>query len=79
MTDHTVVDLLPRNAIPSIDDPTFEAGSDEGVIVIEGNSSARAYPTRILQNHEVPGRPCCWHRGRTGYLNRCHAYQGPWN
>jgi hypothetical protein len=54
---HTVVDLLPRDAIPSIDDPTFgssfEGQVDEDVIVVTAGDSARAYPTRILQNHEV--------------------------
>jgi len=54
---HTVVDVLPKDAIPSIDDPTFsdtfEGSNDEAVIVVETAASARAYPTRILQNHEV--------------------------
>jgi len=57
MTDHTVVDLLPKDAIQSIDDPTFdssfERNSREEVIVVETGTGARAYPTRILQNHEV--------------------------
>jgi len=57
MAEHTVVDVLPRDAIPSIDDPTFGrsfAGDpDEEVIVVERGDGARAYPTRILQNHEV--------------------------
>ncbi|MEF8787262.1 MAG: DUF3179 domain-containing protein [Haloarculaceae archaeon] len=57
MADHTVVDLLPKDAIQSIDDPTFDSSfegrSDEAVIVVETGTGARAYPTRILQNHEV--------------------------
>lgn len=57
MAEHTVVDLLSKDAIPSIDDPTvgqaFEGDPDEEVIVVERDNSARAYPTRILQNHEV--------------------------
>jgi len=57
MNDHTVVELLPRDGIPSIDDPTFSAWADgnpdEEVIVVETETSARGYPTRILQNHEV--------------------------
>lgn len=57
MPTHTVVDVLPRDAIPSIDDPTFasafEGDGDETVIVVETDDAVRAYPTRILQNHEV--------------------------
>jgi hypothetical protein len=57
MSEHTVVELLPKDGIPSIDDPTFsesvEGDDDEEVIVVETATSARAYPTRILQNHEV--------------------------
>ncbi|WP_336328745.1 DUF3179 domain-containing protein [Halovenus sp. HT40] len=57
MTDHTVVELLPKDDILSIDDPTFsdssEGNTDEEVIVVETAAGARAYPTRILQNHEV--------------------------
>jgi hypothetical protein len=57
MPIHTVVDVLPRDAIPSIDDPTFasafEGDGDETVIVVETDDAVRAYPTRILQNHEV--------------------------
>ncbi len=57
MTEHTVVNVLPKDAIQSIDDPTFESSFEgkkqETVIVVETGLSARAYPTRILQNHEV--------------------------
>jgi hypothetical protein len=57
MSEHAVVDLLPRDAIPSIDEPvfgdTFEGAGEEEVIVVETADGARAYPTRILQNHEV--------------------------
>jgi len=57
MTTHTVVELLPRDAIPSIDDPAFDRSfdgrPDDEVIVVETADGARAYPTRILQNHEV--------------------------
>lgn len=57
MPDHTVVDLLPKDAIRSIDDPTFDRSfdgrPDDDVIVVESGDSVRAYPTRILQNHEV--------------------------
>jgi hypothetical protein len=38
MTEHTVVDLLPKDAIPSIDDPTFgrsgEGDPEEQVTVV---------------------------------------------
>jgi len=57
MSNHTVVDVLPRDAIQSIDEPTFgrsfDGRPDEEVIVLETATGARAYPTRILQNHEV--------------------------
>ncbi len=51
-----VTDVLPRDAIPSIDDPSFGTeyfGSpDDQVIVVEG-TPPRAYPIRILSYHEV--------------------------
>ena len=51
-----VRDVLPRDAIPNIDDPAFEAmyfgGPDDEVVVVEG-TPARAYPLRILGSHEV--------------------------
>lgn len=54
---HTVVDLLPKDAIQSIDDPeyssSFEGDKTDEVIVVEEEHTAHAYPTRILQNHEV--------------------------
>src|SRR6056297_2673316 len=54
---HTVVDLLPKDAIQSIDEPlytdSFDGDSSDEVIVVEAEHTARAYPTRILQNHEV--------------------------
>ena len=68
--------VLPRDAIPSIDDPTFGRGyvgeDDDEVIVVDNASPARAYPVRILSYHEivndaVGGRPIavtwcpiCW-------------------
>ena len=70
-----VQDVLPRDAIPSIDDPEFGpeyfGESDDEVIVVDGNPP-RAYPIRILSYHEVvndvvDGRPLavtwcpiCW-------------------
>ena len=51
-----IQDVLPRDAIPSIDDPTFgtEYIGDDGddVIVLE-TTPARAYPVRILSYHEI--------------------------
>ena len=70
-----VVDVLPRDAIPSIDEPTFEGdyfgAPDDEVLVVEGDPP-RAYPVRVLSYHEVvndvvDGRPLavtwcpiCW-------------------
>ncbi|UVE52014.1 DUF3179 domain-containing protein (plasmid) [Haloferax larsenii] len=51
-----VLDVLPRDAIPSIDSPTFDTDyfgdGDDAVVVVEGNPS-RAYPIRILSYHEI--------------------------
>jgi len=49
-------DVLPRDAIPSIDDPVFDTtyfgeGSDEMVVV--ETTPPRAYPVRILSAHEI--------------------------
>jgi len=68
--------VLPRDAIPSIDDPAFDreyvGEDDDEVIVVDDASPARAYPIRILSYHEivndtVDGRPIavtwcpiCW-------------------
>ena len=55
-----VISVLPKDAIPSIDDPTFgdEYFGDAGdeVLVVEPTDDAapaRAYPIRILNYHEV--------------------------
>jgi len=55
-----VVSVLPKDAIPSIDDPTFGeeyvGDPDDEVLVVESDgaaSPARAYPIRILNYHEV--------------------------
>ncbi|WP_435186491.1 DUF3179 domain-containing protein [Halobellus sp. EA9] len=74
-SEQTIRDVLPRDAIPSIDDPSFgrEYIGDPGdeVIVVDGDPP-RAYPIRILSYHEivndaVGGRPVavtwcpiCW-------------------
>jgi hypothetical protein len=48
--------VLSRDAIPSIDDPTFgtdyAGAADDEVLVVEG-STARAYPVRLLHYHEI--------------------------
>jgi len=52
-----VRDVLPRDAIPSVDSPRFgtdyfgEDGDD--VVAVEHDDRARAYPLRILSYHEV--------------------------
>jgi hypothetical protein len=50
-----VNDVLPRDAIPGIDDPSFGAeyfgDSDDRVIVVD--DPPRAYPVRILSYHEI--------------------------
>ena len=55
-----VVSVLPKDAIPSIDDPTFGdeyfGEQDDEVLVVDpadDASPARAYPIRILNYHEV--------------------------
>jgi len=53
-----VRDVLPRDAIPSIDDPAFGpdyfGDPDDEVIVVEADDvPARAYPVRVLSYHEI--------------------------
>ncbi|QAU14320.1 DUF3179 domain-containing protein [Halorubrum sp. BOL3-1] len=55
-----VVSVLPKDAIPSVDDPTFGDGyfgePEDEVLVVDpddGVAPARAYPIRILNYHEV--------------------------
>jgi hypothetical protein len=49
--------VIPRDAIPSIDDPEFDAEyfgqPDDDVIVVDRDGDARAYPVRILHYHEI--------------------------
>lgn len=51
-----VQDVLPRDAITSIDDPSFGTAyigdADDDVIVVE-DDPPRAYPVRILSYHEI--------------------------
>lgn len=59
--EYEIVTLLPKDAIPSIDDPTFysaqeadaEYEADETVIGLEIAGEARAYSTSLLSNHEI--------------------------
>lgn len=68
--DLEIVTLLPKDAIPSIDNPSFypveeanlEYAPDELVMGVEINGEKRAYSTGKLSNHEivndmVGGRP----------------------
>ena len=51
-----VRDVLPRDAIPSVDDPTFGddyVGDPDDLVVVESEGAARAYPVRILHYHEI--------------------------
>ncbi|WP_135825331.1 DUF3179 domain-containing protein [Halorussus ruber] len=50
--------VVPRDAIPSVDDPEFGAeyfgDPDDEVIVVErAEQNARAYPVRVLNYHEI--------------------------
>jgi hypothetical protein len=51
-----VEDILPRDAIPSVDDPEFEGDyfgdPDDEVVVVDGDPP-RAYPVRTLSYHEI--------------------------
>ncbi|MEF8828855.1 MAG: DUF3179 domain-containing protein [Haloarcula sp.] len=51
-----VQDVLPRDAIPGIDDPSFGTtyfgDADDDVLVVEADPP-RAYPVRVLSYHEI--------------------------
>lgn len=59
--DLQMVTLLPRDAIPAIDDPRFipvdaaneQYADDEIVIGVEFDGDARAYSVPLLSNHEI--------------------------
>ena len=59
--DLQIITLLPRDAIPAIDDPQFltaeEANGayddDELVLGVEFNGDARAYSIPLLSSHEI--------------------------
>jgi uncharacterized protein DUF3179 len=55
-----IIDVLPKDGIPAIDEPRFETveavdwlADKEPVIVIELNGDARAYPLQIMTWHEI--------------------------
>lgn len=49
--------VLPRDAIPSVDDPSFVddyvGDPDDEVVVLQVGEETRAYPVRILDYHEI--------------------------
>ncbi len=59
--DYRIVTLLPRDAIPSIDNPEFlmaseadsEYSPDEQVIGVSFNGQSRAYSISLLSSHEI--------------------------
>ena len=59
--DYKIVTLLPRDAIPAIDNPEFmtaeeASGSyedDELILGVEFNGDARAYSIPLLSSHEI--------------------------
>jgi hypothetical protein len=49
-------DVLPRDAIPSIDDPSFDStyfGDDDDDVMVVESDPVRAYPVRVLSYHEI--------------------------
>jgi hypothetical protein len=52
-----VKQVLPRDAIPSVDDPRFvdeyPGDPDDDVVVVEVDGEVRAYPLRYLNFHEI--------------------------
>jgi hypothetical protein len=59
--DYEIITLLPRDAIPAIDNPQFLSATDanefydpdELIIGVEFNGDARAYSVPFLSNHEI--------------------------
>ena len=59
--EYEIVTLLPRDAIPAIDNPSFLTASeadefydpDELIIGVEFDGDARAYSIPLLSNHEI--------------------------
>ena len=59
--EYEIITLLPRDAIPAIDNPSFLTASeadefydpDELIIGVEFDGDARAYSIPLLSNHEI--------------------------
>lgn len=59
--DYEIITLLPRDAIPAIDNPQFLSATDanefydpdELIIGVAFNGDARAYSVPLLSNHEI--------------------------
>jgi hypothetical protein len=49
--------VVPRDAIPSVDNPSFgdrhDGDAEDTVIAVEGDERPRAYPVRYLHYHEI--------------------------
>ncbi len=60
-SEYRIVTLLPRDAIPAIDDPEFYAVAEadeeysptELVLGVSINGDSRAYPVGLLSSHEI--------------------------
>jgi hypothetical protein len=60
-TEYDLITLLPRDAIPAIDDPQFLTAAaadevydpDELIIGVAFDGDARAYSIPLLSNHEI--------------------------
>jgi hypothetical protein len=51
-----IQNVLPRDSIPSIDDPTFSTdyfGDEKDEVIVVETTPAKAYPVRILSYHEI--------------------------
>ncbi len=61
VAEYEIVTLLPKDAIPSIDNPQFQSASEadqeydpnEQVLGVEIDGDSRAYPTGLLSSHEI--------------------------
>lgn len=59
--DYNIITVLPRDAIPAIDDPKFVSVSEadeqyqdnELILGVEFNGDARAYSVPLLSSHEI--------------------------
>lgn len=60
-SDYEIVTLLPRDAIPAIDNPQFLSAAeaddyyapDELILGVEFDGDARAYSVPLLSSHEI--------------------------